>query len=97
MHIDYLSTVSGGGYIGSWLTAWIHRHPEGIAGVTRDLSHGEARKVDPDPEPLQYLRRNSNFITPKVGLLTADTWTFVAIYLRRRALISGGSRRALKS
>jgi hypothetical protein len=22
---DYLSTVSGGGYIGSWLTAWIHR------------------------------------------------------------------------
>lgn len=21
---DYLSTVSGGGYIGSWLTAWIH-------------------------------------------------------------------------
>ncbi|MFO0774753.1 MAG: patatin-like phospholipase family protein [Nitrospiraceae bacterium] len=22
---DYLSTVSGGGYIGSWLTAWVHR------------------------------------------------------------------------
>ena len=22
---DYLSTVSGGGYIGAWLTAWIHR------------------------------------------------------------------------
>jgi hypothetical protein len=22
---DYLSTVSGGGYIGGWLTAWIHR------------------------------------------------------------------------
>src|SRR5690348_14425588 len=24
----YLSTVSGGGYIGSWLTAWIHRKAE---------------------------------------------------------------------
>src|SRR5712692_7947068 len=23
--VDYLSTVSGGGYIGSWLTAWIKR------------------------------------------------------------------------
>src|SRR4051812_14466068 len=23
---DYLSTVSGGGYLGGWLTAWIHRH-----------------------------------------------------------------------
>ncbi|HYO91115.1 MAG TPA: patatin-like phospholipase family protein, partial [Pyrinomonadaceae bacterium] len=83
---DYLSTVSGGGYIGSWLTAWIHRHPEGLAGVTRDLSYGDAKKVDPDPAPLQYLRRYSNFITPKVGLLTADTWTFVGIYLRNTLL-----------
>src|SRR5579872_6132313 len=24
-HVDYLSTVSGGGYIGSWLMAWIKR------------------------------------------------------------------------
>src|SRR5262245_52741226 len=29
---DYLSTVSGGGYIGGWLTAWIHREG-GIAGA----------------------------------------------------------------
>ena len=33
---DYLSTVSGGGYIGSWLTAWIHRHPRGLDGVIDD-------------------------------------------------------------
>ena len=26
---DYLSTVSGGGYIGSWLTAWIARSRRG--------------------------------------------------------------------
>jgi hypothetical protein len=24
-NLDYLSTVSGGGYIGSWLTAWVYR------------------------------------------------------------------------
>ncbi|MES2113705.1 MAG: patatin-like phospholipase family protein, partial [Pseudomonadota bacterium] len=24
-HFDYLSTVSGGGYIGAWLSAWIQR------------------------------------------------------------------------
>jgi hypothetical protein len=34
---QYLSTVSGGGYIGSWLTAWIHRHRDGLEGVTNDL------------------------------------------------------------
>ena len=24
-HFDYLSTVSGGGFAGAWLSAWIHR------------------------------------------------------------------------
>jgi len=80
---NYLSTVSGGGYIGSWLTAWIHRHPEGLKGVTEELANAEPKnKIDPDPPPIRYLRKYSNFITPKVGLLTADTWTFIAIYLR---------------
>ncbi|MEP7148510.1 MAG: patatin-like phospholipase family protein [Acidobacteriota bacterium] len=27
-HFDYLSTVSGGGYLGSWLSAWIYRATE---------------------------------------------------------------------
>lgn len=80
---NYLSTVSGGGYIGSWLTAWIHRHQDGLKGVTAELANAQPRtKIDPDPPPIRYLRKYSNFITPKVGLLTADTWTFVAIYLR---------------
>ncbi len=37
--IDYLSTVSGGGYIGSWLTAWIHRNAAkgGVDWVERQL------------------------------------------------------------
>lgn len=29
---DYLSTVSGGGYVGSWLTAWVHH--QGLQTVT---------------------------------------------------------------
>jgi hypothetical protein len=79
----YLSTVSGGGYIGSWLAAWIHRHPKGLKGVTSELANTTPlNKIDPDPDPIRYLRRYSNFITPKVGLLSADTWTFLGIYLR---------------
>ena len=35
---DYLSTVSGGGYIGSWLSGWVKRHPEGLDGVEKELS-----------------------------------------------------------
>src|SRR6185503_5297271 len=76
----FLSTVSGGGYIGGWLAAWIHRHPAGLSGVTRDLANtSPVSKVDPDPDPIRFLRRYSSFITPKVGLLSADTWTFIAI------------------
>src|SRR6185503_7442984 len=63
----FLSTVSGGGYIGSWLAAWIHRHPKGLSGVTTDLANKTPpTKVDPDPEPISFLRRYSSFITPKV-------------------------------
>lgn len=83
----YLSTVSGGGYIGGWLSAWIHRHPKGLKGVTDELANSTpSSKIDPDPKPVQYLRQYSNFITPKVGLLTADTWTFLGIYLRNLLL-----------
>jgi hypothetical protein len=84
---DYLSTVSGGGYIGSWLTAWIHRQPKGLGGVTNELANSApASKIDPDPPPVHYLREYSSFLTPKVGLLTADTWTFLGIYFRNLLL-----------
>lgn len=83
----YLSTVSGGGYIGSWLSAWIHRHKAGLKGVMRELANtNPPTKVDPDPPPIRYLRRYSSFLTPKVGLLSADSWTFIGIYLRNLLL-----------
>ena len=36
-HFDYLSTVSGGGYIGSWLSSWIH-HAKDPATVFKQLA-----------------------------------------------------------
>jgi hypothetical protein len=82
----YLSTVSGGGYVGSWLTAWIHRHPRGIQGVTEDLRDPSRSKIDPEPAPIRHLRAYSNYMTPQLGLLSADTWTLVATYLRNLLL-----------
>jgi Patatin-like phospholipase len=79
---DYLSTVSGGGYVGSWLSAWIHRHPEGRQGVIKDLSSLRESKIDPEYGPIRWLREYSNYLTPQMGFLSADTWTWVAIYLR---------------
>lgn len=35
---DYLSTVSGGGYIGSWLMGWMHHQGIGVKKVEEYLS-----------------------------------------------------------
>jgi len=83
---DYLSTVSGGGYIGSWLSAWIHRHPEGIAGVERELSTAQSSRLEPEPAPIRHLRAFSNYLSPKSGFFSADSWTLIAIYLRNLLL-----------
>jgi hypothetical protein len=67
---DYLSTVSGGGYIGGWLTAWrFHARGRGEADPFEQL----AREVE--PEPVTRLRRVIKFLDPRTGMLSADVWT----------------------
>ena len=79
----YLSTVSGGGYLGAWLTAWIHRHPDGLPGVMRDMENQPPRtQVEIEPEPVRHLRHYSNYLNPQLGLLSADTWTLVSTVAR---------------
>jgi len=83
--VDYLSTVSGGGYIGAWLTAWIYRR--GMHEVETRLS--AERKDQPhfkDPPEIGFLREYSNYLTPRKGFLGADTWTAISIYLRNLLL-----------
>jgi hypothetical protein len=72
---DYLSTVSGGGYIGAWLTCWKQR-AHGIDKVVPQL-RCEAPAA-PGPDPIQHLRDYNNYLAPKLGLLSLDTWTLVA-------------------
>jgi hypothetical protein len=83
---DYLSTVSGGGYIGSWLTAWIRRDPEGLNGVCAQLGQQPQNTSTPEPGPVSWLRNYSNYLSPRLGLLSADSWTLVGTYLRNLIL-----------
>ena len=81
----YLSTVSGGGYIGSWLSAWINR--AGLTSVIAQLAH-QSEHTRPNPEPLeiQNLRSYSNYLSPRLGFFSADSWTLVGTYLRNLLL-----------
>lgn len=87
----YLSTVSGGGYIGSWLQRWICEESRTRQGdpdrPARPTPAGAGRVMaklaDKREQPqVKRLRENSNFITPRVGLASHDTWTAVAISVR---------------
>ena len=84
-NFHYLSSVSGGGYIASWLRTWMRR--DGSQRVIDELSNREIENpLDPEPTQLKQLRAYSNYLTPKLGLFSADTWSAVALVLRNLLL-----------
>jgi hypothetical protein len=88
---DFLSTVSGGGFIGGWLSAWIHRQehlPEQlpVSRVAARLADPPDDPLQPEPDPVYNLRVYANYLTPRKGLLSVDTWTLIAVYLRNLLL-----------
>ena len=84
---DYVSTVSGGGYIGTWLMAWMHHQKIGIQDIEARLSKPPAAPHEAGDVPeVHFLRNYSNYLTPRKGLLGGDFWSFVASYLRNTLL-----------
>ncbi len=88
---DYLSTVSGGGFIGSWLTAW-SRRAGGLSNILGQLQP-DARPAElsaalpPDQtDPIAHLRDYNSYMSPRLGLLSADTWTLIATVVRNLLL-----------
>src|SRR5262249_55177159 len=73
--IHYLSTVSGGGYIGAWLSASCKRH---------------AGWLDPAADwddSIGHLRRYSNYLSPNAGFFSADTWSMATVWMRNALLV----------
>jgi len=54
---EYLSTVSGGGYIGAWLSSFAKRDPAGIIGVQEKIAPPRRSAVDPEPVQSSPARR----------------------------------------
>jgi hypothetical protein len=74
-HVDYLSTVSGGGFIGSWLL-----------GNVRRTRHWLGRLTSWD-ESIAHLRSYSNYLAPRTGILSPDTWTLGLSWVRNAFLV----------
>src|SRR5579862_8285718 len=123
---DFLSTVSGGGYVGGWWSAWLSRRsPSAPAGPPRptdvpqtlfpdderlELDRHQPLVIDPAiplpspvavspsvsapdgsssvalQDPIHHLRLFSNYLTPRKGLLSADTWHAITTVARNLVL-----------
>ncbi|MBF0627643.1 MAG: patatin-like phospholipase family protein [Magnetococcales bacterium] len=76
----YLSTVSGGGYIGTWLSTLLYRNGNDINKMNEVLGSGHGGGQE--AHAIQHLRGYGNFLTPEPGLLSADLWAALAIWMR---------------
>ncbi len=88
---DYLSTVSGGGYVGSWLAALTQRLTRELhctfAGVEKALSpHKYETDKRSEPTVLHWLRLYSNYLTPHRGVISGDTWAMMGTWIRNVVL-----------
>ncbi|MGJ9419004.1 patatin-like phospholipase family protein [Massilia sp. CMS3.1] len=84
---DYLSTVSGGGFIGGWLSKCIRERRGDVGAVEALLTPGTAgQAVAAEAVEIQFLRQYSNYLSPKSGTFSADTWTLIGTYVRNTCL-----------
>jgi hypothetical protein len=95
---DYLSTVSGGGYLGAWFSAWATRlsrqgevrlkdceaqdSSDGPAEVIARLARSPDSTFEPEPQPVRHLREYTNYLVPRSGLFSGDTWALVGTVIR---------------
>jgi hypothetical protein len=93
-HVDYLSTVSGGGYIGSSLTWFLNGRPDlracgspAVLGAKFPYGVDSADRRVPLPrkpnENLEYLRGRGRYLTPGKGVTILSA---IAVALRGMAL-----------
>jgi hypothetical protein len=90
--LGYLSTVSGGGYIGSWLMGLLKRGQQDgrtledlQSELTPNPDRGKGFGQDgawPEAPTVRWLRRYSNYLSPDLSLASADSWSIATIYFR---------------
>jgi hypothetical protein len=74
---DYISTVSGGGYIGAWLQGLASRNPDNYQELLDPERPPEASSKD----PITFLRKYSNYLAPRNGL-SLDALVIPLIWFR---------------
>ena len=85
-HFDYLSSVSGGGYIHQWFAAWIKRSSDAEHVRKQLIAQPQENCAPSTAEPIRWLRRYASYLTPHRGIFSADLWVVVAVWFRNTLL-----------
>jgi hypothetical protein len=64
---DYVATVSGGGYLGGFWSAWRKRRGGDVFPDAADPCSGR------EADEIRHLREFSNFLSPRMGVFSYDT------------------------
>jgi len=81
-HVDYLSTVSGGGYIGSFWSTWLRRRQSGPHSFFPSASATDfASKDERESAEIRHLREFSRFLMPRLGFWHYETWGAIVAIL----------------
>lgn len=75
---DYVSTVSGGGFIGGWLQVLIQE--------SGDIEKAQKELASHESGALRRLRGFTNYLTPQNGPFSTDTWAAIVMYIRNLLL-----------
>lgn len=81
--IDYLSTVSGGGYVGGWFVKWLQDETSKKPGSEKNAAI-ESLKITPgrpEADRIRWLRKHSNYLTPHVGVFRHDSIFLATTYV----------------
>lgn len=85
--VDYLATVSGGGYTGGFWTAWLHRNLRGENRQHASKSDRTAyfplgnEQTGEERSEIRHLREFSRFLLPRIGIMETELWSIVMTVL----------------
>jgi hypothetical protein len=81
-HVNYLSTVSGGGYVGSFWTAWLRRRRTDPRSFFPSASENDLHSKDErEGAEIRHLREFSRFLMPRLGFWHYETWGAIVAIL----------------
>lgn len=88
-HVDYLSTVSGGGFTGAAYSAWRYRRTMFTAQSATPRNGDSPACPAAYKEPpaslndlLLHLRKFAHYLSPRLGLVSSEPWRIVGAFVR---------------